>query len=367
MSLTRVAGFAVWFSLAYVAFGQQETRSQISQGPPQKPAETATVRSYLAGQRANIKVVSTRTESGGRELITESSEATGPDGRFETVTKTTTETVGAGSDSVNVTRDVLGNGPNGPLTLIERSIAEQEKLPDGTSRTITNAWTPEANGDLRLRSRQVQEVKLVAPDVLQTDAIIYVPGLNEPLRESERFQQTERQAAPDLIQIDGRREFRRPNGVWQTTETRNQEVRRISPAEVVEEETIRNLNGDQLTLQERAITRRSIVNGSQQVVTEIYSSFIPGVARDSNRPLDLDQRIRVTTTPTLNGGSETIAEREARLPGVLNGPIRVVERTVETVQQIGPDLWETQRQTFTIDGSGRLVLTMNEKQETKGK
>jgi hypothetical protein len=262
----------------------------------------------------------------------------------------------------------LANGPNGPLTLIETTTAEQERLPDGTSRTITNAWDPDVNGHLGLASREVQEVKLVAPDVQQTEATIYLPGINEPLRETERVHETERQISPTLVQTDSLHEFRDPNGRWQITETRNQEVRTISPTEVVEEETVRSQDSDQkLTLKERTITRRSSSVGSDQVVTEIYSSFIPGLVQDPSRPLQLDQRIRATTTPTLNGGSQTITETEARIPGVLNGPIRVVARTVETVQQVEPNRWETQRQTFTMDGSGRLVLTANEKQETQGK
>ena len=103
------------------------------------------------------------------------------------------------------------------------------------------------------------------------------------------------------------------------------------------------------------------------MVTEVYSPYTLGLAPEAGNRLALNQRIRVTTTPTANGGSQTISETEAPDPAVLNGPIRLVTRTVETVRQSGPDVWETQRQTFTLDGSGRLVLTTKDKEEAIGK
>jgi hypothetical protein len=103
------------------------------------------------------------------------------------------------------------------------------------------------------------------------------------------------------------------------------------------------------------------------VVTEVYSPYVTGLVRDRGSSLELDRRVGVTTTPTTDGGSQSIIETEERLPSVLNGPIRVVGRTVETVQQSGPGQWETQRQTFWLDGSGRLVPSVVDQEETKDK
>jgi hypothetical protein len=69
----------------------------------------------------------------------------------------------------------------------------------------------------------------------------------------------------------------------------------------------------------------------------------------------------------VNGSSQTISETEARVPGVANGPLQVIARSVETVRQIRPDLQETQRQTFGLDGNGRLVLIKDEKEATEAK
>src|SRR5262245_27462946 len=361
-SINRIAGFAFWFALTSAAFAQQKSESQTSKGP-QIPAETTSVQTSPGATAAGSRLVRTRTESGGREVVTETVELPGTDGRFQASTKTTTETIGTGSNSVKLKRNVFGNGAQGPLSLIETSEADQQKLPDGTSRTVTNTWVPDLGGRLGLSSRRVQEIKPVGPDVQQTLTTVYVPSIDQALGETERVQETQRRVASNLVQTDTQRNVRDANGKWQTTEARNKEVRTVSPAEVVEEETVRSLDGDgKLSLSERTVSRRSGTNGSEKVVTDVYFNSVAGQARASgNNSLELDHRIRVTTTPTANGGSQTITETEARNASVYNGPMQVVTRTVETVRQVGPDRWETQRQTFALDGIGRLVLTGDEK------
>src|SRR5262249_26842590 len=159
----------------------------------------------------------------------------------------------------------------------------------------------------------------LGPDVLQTETTLYVPSINEPLRESERVLKTERRVRPDLVQTGSQRNIRDANGQWQTTETRNQAVRTVGRGAVVEEKTIRNLDGSgKLAVSEKRITHRSTNNGSDQVVTEVYSPYTLGLAPEAGNRLALNQRIRVTTTPTANGGSQTISETEAPDPAVLN-------------------------------------------------
>jgi hypothetical protein len=86
------------------------------------------------------------------------------------------------------------------------------------------------------------------------------------------------------------------------------------------------------------------------------------VALDLDGPLELAQRVRVTTTPMTNGGRQTIMETEERVPAVTNVVMQLVAREVGTVRQIAPGVWETQRQTFGLDGNGRLVLVGEEKE-----
>jgi len=134
-------------------------------------------------------------------------------------------------------------------------------------------------------------------------------------------------------------------------------------SDVVKEETFRSLDATgKVTPSERTVSRESTANGSTHVVTEIYSSFVPGVALEFGGPLELTRRIRVTTTPTTDGGRLTTTEIEERVPAVTNTVMHVVARRVETVRQIEPGIWETRRQSFALDGNGRFVLVGDEKQ-----
>ena len=369
MSLKLISGLVFSFALTVTVFGQQKGDEPTGKEPPQTRTESTTVRSYASEQAvAGFRLVRTRTESGGREVITEVFEPRGTDGRFETSTKTTTETVGIGSDAVKTRREAFAPDPQGQLRLIEATDIDQQTFPEGASRTTENTWIRDLNGRLKLSYRQIQEIKAAGPDVQQTETIFYLPGINQPLNETERVQETERRLGPNLVQVDSQRDVRASNGQWQTTETRNREVETIGLTEVREEETVRRLDGNRrLTLSERTVTRRSRSNGSDQVVIEVYSSSIPGLALGPGSPLQLFQRVRITTTPTMNGGRQTISETEAHIAGIANGPLQVIERAVETVRQVRTDVWETQRQTFERDINGRLVLVFDETEQSEGK
>ena len=133
-------------------------------------------------------------------------------------------------------------------------------------------------------------------------------------------------------------------------------------SEVVKEETVRSVDGNgKIAGGQKTVTRESTTNGSHQVVTETYSSNIPGVALDFDS-LELAERTRVTTTPMTNGGRQTITEIEARVPLETRIMMQLTAREVETVRQIAPGVWETQRQTFRLDNYGRLALIMDEKE-----
>ena len=365
-TIQRIAGVVFWFAFTSAAMAQQRGGPQTAKAPQPKSSSSAVERS--SGSAASSRTVQTRTESGGREVVTETTEVPGTDGRFRASAETTTETVRAGSKSVQTKREVFGFDSEGRRKLIETTQADQQTLPDGTSRTVENTWTPDPSGRLGLSQRQVQEAKSAGPNVKQTDTTIYRPGINEALREAERVQQTERQVSSDLLQSESTRSVRDANGRWQPIETRNQEVRKTAATERLEEETVRRLDANgALTPAERKVTRRSGASGQERVVTETYSQNIGGMIRRPDNRLELDQRLRLTTVTTADGGRQTTQEREARNPVAPNDPLRVVERTVETVRPIGPDRWETQRQVFAADGNGRLVPIITEKGESTGK
>ena len=339
-----------------------------SPGPgPNAPAERVVVRTYHVGGILPSRIVETRSDSGAREVVTETIEMPDPDGNLRPAEETTTETIRTGPNAGQTQRDVFGFSAPGRRMLLETTRSEQETLPDGTIRTVQNTLAPDVNGRLGLTSRQLELTQSISFDVKQTDTAVFRPGINEALRESERIRQTERQVTPDLLRSDSTLFVRDANGRFQPTETRSQEVRTTGLSEYVEEETIRRLDvNGKLTLSERNVTRRSEANGQGQTVVETFSRNLSGLVLSDNR-LELSQRVRRTTTSAADGGGRTVEEVEARAPGSPSEPLRMVQRTVGTVRRVSPEQWETERRVYVLDVNGQLVLAIEEAGEATGK
>ena len=153
------------------------------------------------------------------------------------------------------------------------------------------------------------------------------------------------------------------NGRQQPVEIRSFERREVGPSEYSEEETIRrpDLNGT-LVVSERNVIHRSEANGSRQEVIETYAYDAEGVAR-SDGQLALHQRVRTLTSATPDGGRQTVEEVEGHNLAAYREPMRVVRRVVETVREIAPGRWVTDRQFFELDLNGRLVPIRTERAE----
>lgn len=352
-SVESVAGIVVLIVAPAMAMAQQTA----PQGPPASPTSSTIEGSYIAGAATPLRRVQTRTTSNGREVLTETTETPGVDGKMRMSQETTTETVRTGADSTQTKRDVFVPDAQGRPRLTETTQTDVQTSRDGSSRSVATTMTPDVNGRLSTSSREVQETKSVSPSVKQTDTSIYRPGVNQQLVESERLQQTERKVSSSVTQNESTRFSRDGNGRWQATEARNQEVR-TAGAERITEETVRVIteNGT-LALSEKKVTTQSKSGGQDQAVTEVYT----GTRQE------LSQRIRTTTSTTADRGQEIVREVEARNPLAQNAPLRVVERIVETKRQIGPDQWEVQRQVFGVDGNGRLIPILTEKGRAVGK
>jgi hypothetical protein len=305
----------------------------------------------------------TRTSSPGREVVTQTIDVQGADGRFRREREATTETVGIGTNSVQSTQTVYGTDADGRRVLVQQTKAGQQVLPDGTTKTTQDISDADPNGRLGLSQREVTEERNVGAGVKQTNTSIYRPGLNAPLQEAERLQTTEKQLSPDVAQSQSARYVRGANGQFQAVETRNSEVRKTGTTGSTEEETVNrtDANGSLRPFQ-RTLTRKTSANGRDEAVTETYTQ----PSAQSNGQLELKERTRTTTTTTPDGGHQTVQELERRHP-IPNGPLRVVERTVETMRAVGPDRWETERQVFRLDANGRLVPAIADRGQSVGK
>jgi len=363
MRVERVAAVGFWIVVASTAAmgQQQDDRAGLA---PNVPVERVVVRTYPLGGVLPSRSVETRSDSGNREVVTETIEMPDLDGRPRPTEETVTETTRTGPDTVRTKRDVFGFGAPGRRMLLETTLSERETLPDGTIRTVRDTLAPDVNGRLGLRSRQVQRTESMASGMRRTDTAVFEPGINEGLRESARIQETERQVTPDVLRYDSTRFVRDANGRFQPTETLSREVRTSGTSESVEDETLRRLDVDgKLTSSERHVTRRFEANGRAHVIEETFSRDVAGLVLSGNR-LELTRRVRRTTTPAADEGGRTIEEVEARVPGSPNEPIRMVQRTAGTISKVGTQRWDTRRRVYIVDVNGRLVLDFDEAEES---
>ena len=351
MAVRCIAGVGFWIVIASVGIAGQQR--------PDAPRERVVTRTHPAGGIVPSRRVEIRTADGRRDVLTEIIETPDVDGRFRPSVETVTETVRSGPDGAQIRRDVFGWGASGERRLVETTRSDQETLFDGTTTIVQDTFAPDLNGRLDLTSRQIHHIQPISRDVRNTDVEVFRPGINEKLRQSESLRTSEQQAGSGVVRRDSTFFMRDVNGRLQPTEMRTQEVR-TPGSEYVEEETIRRLdaNGD-LVLSERNVVRRSQSGGEDRSVTETFSRNVGGMIQSSR--LELTQRVRRTTKPTADGGSEAIEEIEERVIGSPSEPIRLVHRTIETVHRVDAQHWASDLQIFDLDLNGRLVLTASEK------
>jgi hypothetical protein len=365
MTPERIAGicFCIVITSA-VAAGQQG--SETAEQGPQGPARSVTERTYSAGDLTRWRRVQTRSESGGREVVVETSEVPDVEGKLAPIQESVMETTRTAPNTAQTRYDVFGFAADRRRMLLETTESLRETQANGDTSAVQNTWAPDLNGRLGLMSRQIEQTRSTAPDVRQTDTTLLVPRFNETLQETERTEYTERRINPGVVQHDSTHLVRDINGRWQPIETRRGEAREIGVSERVEEDTIqsRDING-KLAVDEKTVTRRSNANEQDDVVIETYAPYVDELPRSDSR-LALSQRVHRTTTATADGGRYTIEEVEGRNLVAPNDPLRVIRRTVTTVRQIGTDRWVTQRQVFERDVNGRLQLVINETEERAG-
>ena len=366
MTARGIAGVTLSMMLAASGAFAQQPGNRTPSGP-QAPAERGIIRTYALGGVLASREIEKRTESAGREVITSTIETPNVDGIWRTTSETVTETSRTSPNSEQTIHHLYGFGTPGPRYLVETVRSEHETLAGGRTRTVQNTFAPDLNGRVSLTMRQVHEVMPLSNNGRQTDTVVFRPGINEALRESERIQETEQQVTPDFFRTESTRYLRDINGRLQATDKRQLEVRRVAASQFVEEETVfaLDING-KLTVAERTMTRRAEGNAQARIESETYSSNVPGLTRAENR-LALSHRVRRTTMADGAGGSQTIEELEERVPGSPSDPIRVSQRFVDTVRQLGPDRWQTERLMFQRDVNGRLTLAVVESGETTGK
>src|SRR5436190_8387011 len=245
----------------------------------------------------------------------------GLEGKPEPFKQVVTRTTATLPNAARGTRDVLGFSLEGRPRLAEQIESEQHSTADGRTIVVRNAWMPDPDGRLRLSYRQIEETRPAPPDMRESVVTILMPDPDRRLQEMQRMEFTARQVGPNVARHDTTQLFRDVNGRWQFVETRSLLVRDIGPSERIEEETIQrpDLYGT-LVVSERHVTRRTEVDGREDVVSEMYA---PGALAGYDARLGLSVRIRTSTTAAADGGRNTVEEVETLNPAAPAEPLRV--------------------------------------------
>ena len=125
-----------------------QTGQPNSPGPPASPSSSALERSYIGGAGIPLRRVQTRTESNGREVITETTELPDIDGKLKMSLETRTETVRAGN-STQTKHDVFVPDGQGRPRLLETTQTDVQTLRAGSSRSVANTWRRTSMGASR--------------------------------------------------------------------------------------------------------------------------------------------------------------------------------------------------------------------------
>ena len=360
MTLQRVAAIGFCLVMTTEAATGQSARDNAAQGQT-APASSIVELTYAGGTLASWRRVQTRSESGSREVVVETVEAAGIEGRLAPAEEIVVETNRTAPNTTQTRRDVFRFGQDGRRTLSEATDSLRETLANGHSRVTHDTSAPDINGRVSLTARQLEQTRSAPLDAQETDITLLRPDLDDTLRATERTEYTERPIDPGTVRHDSTVLVRDVNGRWQPIEVRGGHAR-IAGSERLEEETVQrpDVNGT-LAVEEKYVSRRSTANGQEDEVIETHAPYADGFSS-----LALSQRVHRTTTATADGGRYTVEEIESRNPVAPSDPLRLTCRTVTTVRQIGSGRWVTERQVFERDVNGRLQLVINETEDRAG-
>ena len=357
MTRERIAGVCCLLALASALTGAQQKKETSTQAPPARVVE----RNSTTSDQAPSRTVQTRSQSGSRETVVETTEAPNVEGRLAPRGETVVETTRTPS-SAQSRREVFELGANGQRRLVETVETVRENSATGEVSTVQNTWAQDVNGRPGLTERSIERTRSTSPDVRQTETTILAPDIGGTLRETERAEYTERRGAGGATSFDSTRMTRDVNGRWQPVETRRGESRTSAAGEHTEEETLqrRDANGN-VVVDEKVYTRRSTANGQEREVTEIYAPPSDQVARSDSR-LVVKERIERTTTATA-GGRRTVEEVQGRASVAPNEGLKVIRRTETTVRQTPGGRSVTEVQVFERDTNGTMRLIRTETED----
>ncbi len=335
--------------------------AQAGQQTTGRPASQVIEQTGVSPGRLPWRLLRTSNQTDDRETTTETEQIPDLDGRMAPVRETVVEVIKAGR-IVRTNSRTFDFGISGQRRLAETRESTEDSSADGGVRATNTTRQSDVNGRLAITERVTEDLA-ITPGARRIERTLDRPDLNGQLRPAERTEHTERLIAPQTVRATTTELHMDVNHRWQVTEVRNRDVRSTGVMEDTEETNLqRDLNGT-LWARERMVSRLTNQNGREDLLIERFTD-------DGRHPVSsslrrtLSSRIRRTATARADGGREIVEEVEERSPVAPDDPLRIVQRTVETVRRTGAGRWETNRQVFERDPNNRLVLTISETEDT---
>jgi hypothetical protein len=307
------------------------------------------------------RLVRTTNQTDGRDTTTETEQIPDIEGRMAPVRETVVEVIRAGR-VVRTNSRTFELGVSGQRRLAETRESTEDSSAEGGVHATNTTRRSDVNGRLAI-TEHVTEDRVITPDARRIERTLDRPDLDGRLRPAQRTEHTERLIAPQTVRATTTDLRIDVNNRWRVTEVRNRDVRSSGMMEETEETSLqRDVNGT-LWERERMVSRLTNQNGQESLLIERFTNDGRYPVSSSLRRT-LSSRIRRTATTRADGDREIVEDVEERSPVAPEDPLRIVQRTIETVRRTGAGRWETNRQVFERDPNHRLVLTIVETRET---
>jgi hypothetical protein len=258
------------------------------------------------------------------------------------------------AQTTRVTRRIYGDPVNGGRELLETTVEEIKKMPNGRSSAVRSTSRRDANGRLSLVQKETQEVVSSGADTYRITKTLLLPGMNNSLVEKAQVQQIEKRVGDKSVEIDRTRYEPGPDGKLNAAE------RRVS----------QNILGKDQTQTEEQVYRYDInrkISLTQQLKINEWKDSAGQIHHQSesyaaslNGKLQLDSRSIIVQKSLGNQRQETTEVVEERSTTAPSEGLKVVRKLIENSRPLGPSQTERKLEVLKPNLNGGMQSIYNQ-------
>jgi hypothetical protein len=252
------------------------------------------------------------------------------------------------AQTTRITRSTFSDPANSGRQLVETTVEEIKKMPDGRVSAVRTTSRRDANGRLSVIQKETQEVVSSGTDSYRITKTLLQPGINSSLVEKAQVLQIEKRAADKSVEIDRIRYEPGPDGKLNAAERRvSQNVVGKDRAQTDEQVYRYDIN------QKVSLTQQLKINEWKDSAGQVHhqsESYAAGL----NGKLQLDSRSTIVQKSLGNQKQETTEIVEGRNTVSPGEGLRVVRKAVENVRPLSASETERQLEVFEPDLNGGM-------------